>query len=113
MHRDIVADALNAEGIPTFRGYHRLMCDHPMFKRKIAFGSNGHPWGQSKVDYYKIKVPNARNLVENEFLGFLLMGWPNTPSDMDDIVSAFEKIIINIDLLRDYRSGEKSLKLGR
>jgi len=113
VHRDIVADALNAEGIPTFRGYHRLMCDHPMFKRKIAFGKGGHPWIGNNIDYNKIEIPNVRNLFEKEFLGFLLMGWPNTTVDMDDIVRAFEKIIINLDSLEDFTSKKSELNLGR
>ncbi|SVD14559.1 uncharacterized protein METZ01_LOCUS367413, partial [marine metagenome] len=113
LHRDVVVDALIAEGIPAFKGYHRLMCDHPMFKRKIAFGSNSYPWIDKSIDYHEVSVPNARQLVENEFIGFLQIGYPNKEIDMDDIISAFKKIIKNSDSLMNYESKTITLNIGR
>ena len=113
LHRNVVCDALMAEGIPVFKGYHRLMCDHPMFKRKIAFGNNQYPWMGNNIDYNSIDVTNARHLVENEFLGFLQIGYPNEQNDMDDIVNAFFKIIKNIDDLKKYNITNQELKIGR
>ena len=113
VHRDIIVDALIAEGIPTFKGYHRLMCDHPMFKRKIAFGLNKYPWINNNIDYNNIDVSSARNLVDNEFIGFLQMGYPNTSNDMDDIIRAFKKIIDNLDLLRTHNIKNQELNIGR
>ena len=113
VHRDVVADALIAEGIPVFKGYHRLMCDHPMFKKKIAFGANHYPWINNDIDYNNINVKNARQLVDNEFLGFLQTGYPNNHKDMDDIINAFEKIIDNIESLKKYTYNNNKLSLGR
>lgn len=113
LHRNIVVDALIAEGIPTFKGYHRLMCDHPMFKRKIAFGKNNYPWIDKNVNYENVDVPNARNLVDNEFIGFLQTGYPNNKNDMNDIISAFKKIILNSDKLSSLSSNSTSLNIGR
>lgn len=113
IHRDIVADALIAEGIPVFKGYHRLMCDHPMFKRKIAFGEGHFPWIDNTINYNLVNVPTARHLVDNEFLGFLQMGYPNTKKDMDNIVYAFHKIITNINSLKDYTMANNTLNIGR
>ena len=113
VNRNTIADALNAEGIPVFKGYHRLMCDHPMFKRKIAFGSNHYPWLDSKINYNDIDVENARKLVDHEFLGFLQIGFPNDYRDMDDIIDAFDKIIHNLVLLKNYNNSYKNLDLGR
>ena len=118
VHRDSVAKALRAEGIPVFTGYQRLLSDHPMFKRKIAAGLGHYPWDSAhhkgQVDYSQLELPNARKLVGSEFLGFLQMGWPNTPSDMDDILRAFEKIIDNIDdLLALENSVSPSFDLGK
>lgn len=113
--RDTVAYALIAEGIPVFKGYHRLMCDHPMFKRKIAFGKNHHPWVNNNIYYTDLELPNARNLVENEFLGFLQIGWPNTAQDMDDIVRAFGKILANKNALANFeiKENKTTFILGR
>lgn len=113
VHRNAVAKALIAEGIPVFKGYQRLMCDHPMFKRRIAFGSRHYPWINEKIDYSKVDVPNARHLVDNEFLGFLQMGFPNTIKDMDDIISAFRKIINNLKSLKKLKNDDESLNIGR
>jgi hypothetical protein len=89
------------------------MCDHPMFKRKIAFGLNQHPWFDNTIDYKKINIPNARKLVDKEFLGFLQMGYPNTEKDMDDIIKAFRKIINNLKILKNYNIKNKELNIGR
>jgi len=113
VHRDIISQALIAEGIPVFKGYHRLMCDHPMFKRKIAFGKNHYPWFDNKIDYNNIDVKNSRNLVDHEFLGFLQMGYPNEQKDMDDIVNAFFKIIKNICDLKKHNIINQELNIGR
>ena len=102
--RNIVGQALRAEGVPVFTGYQRLLCDHPMFKRKLAAGLSHHPWHggyyHGDVDYDNLQLPNARRLVDHEFLGFMQIGWPNETDDMNDIVRAFEKIVDNVDLLR-------------
>ena len=113
VHRDVIAEALIAEGIPVFKGYQRLMVDHPMFKRKIAFGQNHYPWMGNSINYENVNVENARKLVGKEFLGFLQMGYPNTTSDMDDILNAFRKIIQNIDLLRNRSRTNNNLNIGR
>ena len=113
VHRNIIADALIAEGIPVFKGYHRLMCDHPMFKRKIAFGRNHYPWKNSNINYNNIDVKNARKLVDHEFLGFLQTGYPNTNEDMDDIINAFDKIIHNLESLKNFNYSDKELNLGK
>ena len=89
------------------------MCDHPMFKRRIAFGSRHYPWIDDKVDYTVVDVPNARHLVDNQFLGFLQMGFPNTIKDMDDIISTFSKIINNLKSLKKYKNEDESLNIGR
>jgi len=113
IHRNLIAEALIAEGIPVFKGYQRLMCDHPMFKRKIAFGLNKYPWINNDIDYENVEVPNARELVEHEFLGFLQIGYPNKEKDMDDIINAFKKIINNIDQLKKYNISNQQLNIGR
>ena len=102
VHRNIIAKALIAEGIPVFKGYRRLMCDHPMIQQKIAFGRNHYPWMTNDIDYKNILIPNARNLVDNEFLGFLQIGYPNKEKDMDDILISLRKIISNLDKLKNY-----------
>ena len=94
-----MASALRAEGIPVATGLPRLMCDHPMFKRKIAFGNRHYPWGEAvyrgKVDYHSLILPNARRLQDEEYFGFFQLGWPTTQEDLDDIIQALTKIMAN------------------
>ena len=109
--RDIFARALQAEGIPVFTGYKNLLCDQPLFKRKIAFGA--WPFCQAKdLDYTRAKVDQARNLLNNEFIGFFQMGWPNEQKDMNDILEGIQKVISHQDELVDL-DVDKDFKLGR
>ena len=97
LSRDLVAMALRAEGVPVATGVGRLMCDHPMFQRKLGFGRNGHPFRepvyQGRVDYSPEATPVAHRIHDHQYLGFFQTGWPNTPEDMEDISRAFEKIL--------------------
>jgi dTDP-4-amino-4,6-dideoxygalactose transaminase len=109
--RDTVALALRAEGIPVAIGVGRLMSDNLLFQRKLAYGRQGHPFMpptyQGQVDYDPAKLPIAHLAHDVEYLGFFLMGHPNTPADMDDIVAAFEKIIAGRAALAEYEKSEK------
>jgi perosamine synthetase len=104
--RDTVALALRKEGIPVAVGVGRLMSDHPMFQKKLAFGKQGCPFTchlyEGKVNYDPKLLPESKQLHDNEYLGFFLMGQPNTSEDMNDIVAAFEKIMANLPALKKY-----------
>ena len=97
LSRNLIARALRAEGIPLATGVGRLMSNHPMFQRRLAFGRGHCPFSchlhEGRVEYDAAKLPAAQQVHDREYLAFFLMGWPNTEADMDDIVAAFEKII--------------------
>lgn len=99
--RDAVALALRKEGIPTSTGVGRLMSDHPMFLRRIAYGVSGWPF-TPKANFDPARLPTAHRVHDHQYLGFFLLGWPNTEKDMDDIVRAIEKTIARLDALRTY-----------
>ncbi|MGK0247961.1 MAG: perosamine synthetase [Oleispira sp.] len=46
--RDVIADALEAEGLSVFRRYQNLHL-LPMYQNKIAYGSKGFPWSSDVV----------------------------------------------------------------
>jgi hypothetical protein len=96
-----VALALRREGIPTATGVGRLQSDHPMFLRRIAYGDSGWPF-TSTANYDPARLPVAHRVHDREYLGFFLLGWPNTEADMEDIAKAFEKINAHRDALRTY-----------
>lgn len=102
LHRDLLSQALIAEGIPVAPGIPRLLFEHPHIKRKIGFGNQSFPWslGNIKEDIYAPELfPNAKKLLHEEYFGFFQTGWPNTTEDMDDIVNAIKKIMANKDEL--------------
>ncbi len=109
--RDTVALALRAEGIPVATGVGRLMSDNILFQRKLAYGGGGHPFVlplyRGAVSYDPSKLPNAHAAHDIEYLGLFLMGHPNTPADMDDIIAAFRKIVFGRQALADYESSHK------
>lgn len=99
--RDAAAAALRKEGIPVAVGVGRLMSDHPMFLKKLAYGATGWPFS-SQVDYDPARLPIAHRVHDKEYLGLFLMGWPNEEKDIDDIVRAFEKVAKNLSALAAY-----------
>jgi perosamine synthetase len=99
--RDAAAAALRKEGIPVATGVGRLMSDHPMFLKKLAYGCSGWPFSTG-VDYDPARLPIAHRVHDREYLGLFLMGWPNEEKDMDDIARAFEKLAQNLSALRIY-----------
>jgi len=104
--RDAVAKVLRSEGIPVATGVGKLMSDNQLFKRKLGYGYGGHPFKTlirpDSVCYDPARVVIAQRVHDKEYLGFFLMGWPNTERDMDDIVSAFAKIAAHRQQLADY-----------
>jgi perosamine synthetase len=99
--RDVAAAALRMEGIPVATGVGRLMSDHPMFLRKLAYGASGWPFS-SQSDYDPSRLPVAHRVHDREYLGLFLMGWPNEQKDMDDIARAFKKLAQNFSALAAY-----------
>jgi len=96
LSRDQLADALISEGIPVGKGYGRMMHENPIFARKIAYGE-GCPYycdlnKNSKVEYGTGTLPRSEK-INKQFLWFKYINSPNTKSDMDDVVRAFNKIL--------------------
>jgi dTDP-4-amino-4,6-dideoxygalactose transaminase len=78
--RDSFADALRAEGIPVATGIPKLL-------------------SENTDDSFKLH--NAKKL-QKEYIGFFQMGYPNTMEDMHDITLAIDKILANVNELKNY-----------
>ena len=74
--RDEVAQKFHERGVPVSTGMHRLLCDHPYYTSRGI----------------KADVPNAR-LLNDQYLGFFQIGYPNKHNDMDNIIEIFKKIM--------------------
>lgn len=95
--RNRLAAALRAEGVPVATGFPRLMNQNPLFRGNADF------------------TPEARRANDETCFGFFQIGYPNTANDMDDILSAIDKVTgCRDELLSWNEAGEsKSLFLGR
>jgi dTDP-4-amino-4,6-dideoxygalactose transaminase len=88
--RAAVRDALEAEGVPCSAGYGYSLPDQPLFRNK-AFGPflSG---ARDRLDYGASRCPNSDRLCGEQALWLgqnLLLG---SDADVDDIVTAFEKV---------------------
>jgi dTDP-4-amino-4,6-dideoxygalactose transaminase len=102
--RQLLVEALRAEGVPgLFGGYqnlHRL----PMFRNKIAYGTGGFPWtspyASRQVEYRAGICPVAEELHDRTFLGLNLCMCEYEPADVELVIGAFRKVWANCDALR-------------
>ena len=100
VHREVFAKALNAEGFPNFTGYLPPLYWLPIFKKKIAMGSNGFPFTlRPEISYDKGLCPIAENFHLNESLGFDICDIYATDDQVEKMISAFHKVYKNKDKL--------------
>ena len=90
--RDEVIKQMQQEGIPAVGGYDRLLHEHPMFARRIAYGTGSYPFSlRPNTRYGSGTLPRSEAL-NRELIWFTCINSPNTADDMDDIARAFEKV---------------------
>jgi dTDP-4-amino-4,6-dideoxygalactose transaminase len=94
--KSTLARVLQAEGIPVSVGYSKPLYKEPYLEyfKKCPLSC---PYYSKPVDYSNVKMPAAEKACYQEGLWlpqYVLLGSKN---DMDDIISAFEKIRENID----------------
>ena len=96
--KEKVARAVQAEGIPVSVGYSKPLYKEPYLEyfKKCPLSC---PYYGKSIDYSKLKLPIVEKACYSEGLWIgqnVLLG---TKEDMDDIVTAFEKIKENLDEL--------------
>lgn len=74
-----------------------------MYQKQIAYGSSGFPWSASgrKYNYSKGLCPVTEDLHYNTLFSHEYMRHGMTKEDLDDIISAFTKVLENIDEIRE------------
>lgn len=101
--RDVLVKALQAEGIPCGAGYVRPIYHEPLYQKRIAYGKKGCPFTcsfyEGETNYSKGICPVAERMYEKELIVTSVCRYPHTCRDMDDVVSAFRKILDNKDEL--------------
>jgi perosamine synthetase len=103
LKRSLIVRALKAEGLNCTEGYQNIHL-LPMYRKKIAYGSEGYPWKFSKrnrsIIYKKGLCPNAERLHEKTYFYFSICNYQLTIQDIDLIIKTFKKVWINLDLLK-------------
>ena len=105
--RDVIFEALKAEGVPniskTYQNLHLL----PMFQKKIAYGNKHFPWSykysRKNISYKKGICPNAELLNDKEYLGFEMCKSNLSSKELKIFIKAFYKVWDNLTLLRKYK----------
>ncbi len=104
LSRQIIYDALVAEGVAgLMQGYVNLHL-LPMYQQKIAYGAQGFPWSadicRRDVDYGKGICPVAEQLHDQSFLGLQMCLYELTDTDIALLIAAFQKVWAGLDSLR-------------
>lgn len=102
--RSKLIEALRAEGVPGLMDGYQNVHLLPLFRHKIAYGTQGFPWaltdaGRSMV-YEPGNCPVAEELHANSFLGLSLCMNELSEDDVQLILEAFAKVWANLDALR-------------
>lgn len=107
--RERFADALAAEGFPTFLGFIKPLYLLPVFQNKIAIGSQGWPFKRyksflsflnRKISYKKGICPVAEKLHEKELMGFDCCCLKINNDDLKGLSKAFKKVYENRNQLK-------------
>lgn len=96
--RNKFCDALRAEGIPCGAGYVKPLYLNPLYSEKRAFAFKNYT-GTAK--YEKGICPIAERLYEKELIVTQVCRPPAKIEDVDDIVASINKILENIDELKN------------
>jgi len=105
--RDIIFEALKAEGVPNISKKYQNLHLLPLFQKKIAYGDNHFPWNykysRKKISYKKGICPNAELLNDKEYLGFEMCKSQLSIKELEILVKAFYKVWGNLTELGKYK----------
>ena len=99
-----ILQALRAEGVPGLVGSYQNLHLLPLFRHKIAYGSQGFPWNSPycshQGSYGPGLCPVAEDLHSRSFLGLALGQFAHGPDEVAQVVAAFRKVWGQLDTLR-------------
>lgn len=105
--RDVIFEALKAEGVPNISKNYQNLHLLPMFQKKIAYGNKHFPWSykysRKNISYKKGICPNAELLNDKEYLGFEMCKSNLSLKELKIFIKAFYKVWDNLHLLRKYK----------
>ncbi len=100
---NILAKALNAEGIPFNADYIPLNL-YPLYQKRVGYGNKGCPFScpfyAGNVDYSMKHLPVAEKMV-SATLSSELIRPPQSFEDIEEMILAFRKVFEQIDYLKE------------
>jgi len=95
--RERFVAALNAEGIPMVNGYQEPLYLEPCYQQRIAFGNDGFPFTypgyKGKINYQLGICPITERMYTSELMITNICHAGICESDLEDTVTAFEKVL--------------------
>jgi perosamine synthetase len=103
--RTRLVEALKAEGVPGLVSSYQNLHLLPLFRHRIAYGTQGFPWvgapqGDSSVTYGPGLCPVAEELHSRDFLGLAMGQFPLDAVTLRRVIAAFRKVWAHLDDLR-------------
>lgn len=104
--RNTLVEAMRAEGVPGVMAAYQNLHMLPLFRNKIAYGTQGFPWNSPyasrPIQYGPGTCPVAEQLQTQTFMGLSLCMCEFPHEDLVAVANAFHKVWRNIDALRQY-----------
>lgn len=108
--RKAFVEAVNAELPPAdlweqsglIEGYVKPLYFAPMYQKRISMGNKGFPWNTNsgvEYNYSRGICPVVERMYEHELIYTPLIREPLTESDINDFVTAIEKVMANLGAL--------------
>ena len=102
--RELFSAALAAEGIPHEVGYVAPLYLLPVFQRRIAIGSSGHPFSLAPREYPKGLCPTTERLHEKELMLFPICAY----DDGFDFADVFARGVRKVHGAREQLAGSRT-----
>ena len=106
--RDTVVKALAAEGAPVWQGYVAPLYLLPAFQRRLAIGRDGFPFTLTERSYDHGICPVAERYHERELLELAVCSYELDDADVNDVITAFDKVFDNLPALSNLAAGEQA-----
>jgi perosamine synthetase len=90
--RSLFSRALTAEGVPHFVGYVRPLYKLPVFRKRIAFGTQGYPFTLGSTTYHDGLCPVCERMHEKELVCFETCLYDVSDKDLALIAEAIVKV---------------------
>ena len=97
--RKLLAEALQAEGLPVGEGYCEPLYRLPTFQRRRAIGRDGWPFSLTERQYELNLCPVAESLFNNELITFDVCSYELGEDDLMSVARALQKVFNHLPAL--------------